>query len=246
MTLIQRISITFVTCFCLALPVAAQKNIRSLQHALARQDQYLWGAASQKSIALTIKTLKVINLPTRPSVQIFLGAPAVPHAKNSLRLVPPRQVYPLLYKLGEHKMFVPRDLVNQTEALYRGMAITDLDELKNTLVNGLEINKSNHEQRIFTAYDPLTAVLYAQPTHRFNVKANLPVLIKIPVRSTLEQYVPEPFETAKAFHKSIPAQAISDVWILLEVNKQADWYKAVLENGEIVLFPAHGQLQDAR
>ena len=238
MNLIQRICITCVVCFGLALPAAAQKNIKSLQRALAQ--------ASTATVPLTVKTLKIVGLPARPSVHIFFDVPPAPRVKNSVRLVPPRQVYPLLYKIEEQKMFVPRDFVNQTQALYRGMAIADIDELKNILVNGLETTKTNYKKKIFTAYDPLTAVLYAQPTHLFNEQANLPVLIKIPLTPALDQYAPQQFETAQAFRQNIPADAISDVWILLEINKKADWYKVTLQDGEIVLFPAHGQLQAVR
>lgn len=239
MNYIQRFGITLATCFCLALPVAAQKNIKSLQRALAQ-------AGTTSTVPLTVKTLKIVNLPARPSVHILLNVPPAPRVKHSIRLLPPRQVSPLLYKPGEHTMFIPRDFVNQTQALYRGMAITGIDELKNILTNGLEVNKSNHKQKIFTAYDPLTAVLYAQPTHRFNANANLPVLIKIPLTPALEQYAPETFPTAQAFRQNIPADAISDVWILLEVNKKTDWYKVSLQDGEIILFPAHGQLQTTK
>ena len=241
MNQIQRISITLAACFCLALPAAAQKNIKFLPRVLARNSQYVRGN-DPYSIPLAVKTLKIVNLPARPSVHILFDTP-LPR-KSSIRLVPTRQVYPLLYKLGEHKIFVPRNFVSQTKSLYRGMSITDTDDLKNILANGLEINKSNFKEGIFTAYNPLTAVLYAQPTHLFNKKADLPVLIKIPITPSLEQYASVQFETARAFRQSIPAKAISDVWILLEVNKKADWYKAVLEDGEIVLFPAHVQLQE--
>lgn len=237
----KHISIALATCLCLALPAAAQKNIKSFRPVLERKIQH-----AQPSNALTqpfaIKTLKIINLPSRPSVHILL--PALPHVKNSVRLVPPEQVYPLLHKFKEQKIFVPRDLVNQTKALYRGMAVTNIDELKNILTNGLELNKSNYRKQIFTAYDPFTAVLYSQPTHLFNAQANLPVLVKIPVTSSLEQYDPEHFATALAFRQSLPADIISDVWVLLEVNKKPDWYKATLKDGEIILSPAGGQLQD--
>lgn len=245
MNRMQRIVITLIICFCLALPAAAQKNIKALQRALTCLDQYAQGTAAQ-TLPLTVKTLKIINLPNRPSVQVLLDTPPVPHTKSSIRLIPPRQVRTLLYQPDERKVFLPRDFVTQTKALYRGMAIEDMDELKNILINGLETNKSNFGEKIFTAYDPLTAVLYAQPTHRFNTKANLPILVKIPLTPDLEQYAPKHFETAEAFQKNIPANAISDVWILLEVNKKANWYKATLENGKIVLFPAHARLQKAR
>lgn len=240
--LIQPLSIALAICFCWALPVAAQKNIKPLQPGLARRVQ---GAQQSAALSrpLAVKTLKIINLPARPSVRILL--PTAPHVKNSVRLLPPRQVYPTLHKLGKRKMFVPRDFVNQTEALYRGMAIASIDELKNILTNGLELKKSNYPKQIFTAYNPLTAVLYSQPTHRFNAEADLPVLVKIPRTPALAKYAPEEFATALAFRKSVPAEAISDVWVLLEVNKQADWYKAFLEEGEVVLLPADGQLQDA-
>ncbi len=236
MNTLPRISITLITCVCLALPAAAQKNPVSLARALAR-------AGAAQEIPFSVKTLKIINLPARPSVRILFDVPPAPRVKHSIRLVAPRQVYPLIYKVGERKMFVPRDFINQTKVLYRGMAITNLDELKDILINGLKTDKTHHEKRIFTARDPVTAVLYAQPTHRFNANANLPVLLKIPLTPSVEQYAQERFETATAFRQDIPAQAISDVWILLEVNKKADWYKATLEDGEIVLFPAHGQLQ---
>lgn len=234
---IQRISITLATCCCLVLPATAQKNLTSLQRALTR-------ASAAQTLPLSVKTLKIINLPARPSVRILFDVPPAPRVKHSVRLVPPRQVYPLIYKVGEHQMFVPRNFVNSTKALYRGMAIANLDELKDILINGLKTTKSNHMKRIFTSHDPDTAILYAQPTHLFNEQANLPVLLKIPLTPAVEQYAQERFPMATAFLQDIPAEAIPDVWILLEVNKKADWYKATLEDGEIVLFPAHGQLQD--
>ena len=237
---LQRISITLAICLCLGLPAAAQKNGRALQRALTQGSQRV-GA----TLPLTVQTLKITNLPARPSVNVWVDVPPAPHITPGVRLVAPRQVRSLLYKSGEHKMFVPQDFVNQTPSLYRGMAIENLDELKNILVNGLETRKTNFKNKIFTAYDPLTAVLYSQPTHRYSVNANLPVLIKIPITSFLEQYPSEKFATAQAFRQNILAGAISDVWVLLEVNQKADWYKVTLENGEIVLFPAHGQLQDA-
>lgn len=236
----KRIGIALVTCFCVILPAAAQKNVK-LSPILARVNQYAQVNTPQ-SIPLTVKTLKIINLPTRPSVHLLFDTP-LPR-KSSVRLVPPRQVYPLLYKLGQRKMFVPRDIVNSTKALYRGMALKNIDELKNILTIGLEIQKSNFTKRIFAACDPLTAILYAQPTHLYDAKADWPVLIKIPITPALKQYAPVQFATTEAFQKTIPASAISDVWVLLEVNQKADWYKAVLANEEILLFPAHGQLQD--
>ncbi len=241
MRLIKHISITLASCLCLALPVAAQKNIKLFRPVLERKIQH---AQPSNTLVrpLVIKTLKIINFSSRPSVHIVL--PAQPRVKNSVRLVPSNQVYPLLHKLKEQKMFVPHDLVNQTKALYRGMTIANIDELKNILTNGLELNKSNYRKQIFTAYDPLTAVLYSQPTHFFHAQADLPVLIKIPFTPSLEQYTFTRFPTALAFHQNLPANAISDVWILLEVNKKPDWYKAILDDGQIVLFPAHGQLQD--
>lgn len=241
MNLIRRISFFLAACCYLALPLYAQKNIKSLPRALAWKNQYAH-ANSAQALPLTIKTLKIVNLPSRPSVHILFDTP-LPH-KSTIRLVPPRQVYPLLYKLGEHKIFIPREFVNATKSLYRGMTLTDIDKLKNILVNGLEINKSNFKEGIFTAYDPLTAILYAQPTHFYDKKADIPVLIKIPITPFLEQCTSIQFETARAFRQNIPASAISDVWILLEVNKKADWYRVILEDGEIVLFPAHGRLQD--
>ncbi|MBQ8032881.1 MAG: hypothetical protein IJ266_02855 [Elusimicrobiaceae bacterium] len=227
------LSLALVICFCLALPAGAQRPLKSLPRAFTQ------AGATQP---FTLKTLKITNLPTRPRVQILLSA--TPHVKNSVRLVPPRQVYPLIYKWRERKIFIPRNFVTQTKALYRGMSLTGIDELKNILVNGLDVNKSNYHKKIFTAYEPLTAVLYAQPTHQLNVQPHLPVLLKIPVTPALEQYAPQAFKTAQAFHNSVPASTISDVWILLEVNQKADWYKAVLEDGEIILFPSHAQLYD--
>ncbi len=229
---LHTLSLALVICFCLALPAGAQRPLKFLPRALTQN------IATQP---LTLKTLQITNLPTRPRVQILLTTPRV---KNSVRLVPPRQVYPLIYKLEKRKMFLPHNFVTQAKALYRGMAIVDMDELKNILVNGLEVNKSHHNKKIFTAYEPATSVLYAQPTHRFDTKANLPILIKIPITLALEQYESIHFETARAFQQNIPASAISDVWVLLEVNQKADWYKAVLEDGEIILFPSHAQLYD--
>ena len=124
------------------------------------------------------------------------------------------------------------------------MFLSNIDDLKNLLVNGLELGKSrDFPDEIYVTSDALFPLVYATPND--DEIAHLPVLIKIPATLSLQRYAPEVFEdqNREVFMRNVPAHFISDIWGFLAVNGKPDWYKVVLENDALVFIPASGQFR---
>ena len=203
--------------------------------------------AVQKALARSAVNLPIVNLPTRPVVQFhFKGLPA-PASLKPVRLLPQTKLFATLFVgtpksgFGDKQVFVPGGLIGPAKALYRGIKLADIEEVKNLLMNGLETRKVRMQSReIFTSFDPVHALLYAIPGS--TDKAMLPVLIKIPFSPMLQEHISSQYPTATAFKWNIPAGLISDVWVLLDINGRPNWCKAVMQEGELVLLPGQGEL----
>ncbi len=120
---------------------------------------------------------------------------------------------------------------------YRGMLLHHTEELKNILINGLELDKTRHAG-IFASSEILTALLYAAndvPTFMA-----LPVLIRIPKTSQLS--TPAMPCGLALFSQDIPANFLTDVMVFLEVGGKPGWYKVTLENGELVFTPVSSRI----
>ena len=214
-------------------------------------------AAVQRALVCAtapVQTLRISNIPGKPAVR-FGGQPL---SACKARLVAPKKVHQLFFPksaVGERfsagKMFVPHGLLGQEKSVYRGMAL-QLPELKNLLTNGLEIHKSLVHRKVYTALEPVIALTYANPAGCYiagrEKKDTFPVLVKIPFVAELGKYAPhlesDIWQGHLILEQDLPAHFISDVWVFLEVNGQPAWYKAVLQEGELVLLPAPGELRE--
>lgn len=188
--------------------------------------------------------LPIVNLPTQPVVQFQLKASLKPEIMQPIRVLPRAQVFDFLFFDSScKKLFLPHSLLSSEKSLYRGMKLADMAALKNLLINGLQSEKVFlHSKEIFTSSDPYRVLLYTAPN--FIVDADLPVLIKMPFTPQLQKQVAWQDYDVAVFKKDIPADMISDIWVLLMVNGTPDWCKAVLKNGELVLIPGFGKFYD--
>lgn len=142
--------------------------------------------------------------------------------------------------------YVPSSFANAKKSLYRGMKISEISELKNILINGLEMNKSHYVGEIFTSPFIPVALNYALPTlwdkWEGEIRVDLPVLVRIPLTDKVwKENAPDQFATQWIFRKDVPADMISDVMVFLEVDGKPAWHKAVLKDGEIALVAVPGE-----
>lgn len=248
----KKFIVFLLICFC-ACPGFAQrgKGVRDWFRALRLQRsvaQTVTQTAASSSSG--IYWAKVANLPGMPLVQVRLPSrPAAPtDGVLSARVLPPSQVYHLINLERTTQLYVPRAFAEQDKALYRalyrGVRLTNLNDLQNILENGMEIKKSRFSA-IYSSYSLGDALGYALPPYEWLVYENigeidleLPVVVKIPVTIRLiEKNTPYDDMGDVIFRQDLWADMISDVMVFLEIDGKADWYKAVLEDKKLLLIP---------
>ena len=117
-------------------------------------------------------------------------------------------------------------------SFYRGMVLPDLQSLKQVLTKGLEWKKTNYN-RIFASRYLAVAL-----DHAYINPGPLPVLIRIPETNRLRfNNIMDGDNWTVTFGRDIPADMLSDVMVFLKINGIPGWYKATLENEELVLTP---------
>lgn len=231
----------------------AQKGTGKALRNLPKVEEQIARVAAQKYVRPTIGVLESITIPNLPgSPMVKFHLPFVANAeKSTASLLPPDDVFPLVFSRGPRamfpkRMFVPQGFLSKEKTFYRGMKLILLEDLVNLFQNGLELGKSvDFPKDIYVTSEGSFAVAYAMPgtghNQLFGVEANLPVLIKIPGTEELRHYAPEVFKYRETFRRNVPARFISDIWVFLKVNDTPGWYKAVVENNELILLSVPGE-----
>ncbi|MBR4356054.1 MAG: hypothetical protein IKP96_05785 [Elusimicrobiaceae bacterium] len=232
--------------------IEAGRSGSSLTEAVTRQT-----AQTLKRTSHTpgVQFARIINLPDGPLVKLggsVDNGPAV-LAARMLRGADSYYILRPCTASGAYtgEVFLPQDILKNEKSFYRGMRLEKIDDLKNLLINGLEIDKTHYRGEIFTSLDASVPLWYATMGNEHR----LIVLIKIPVTESLRSYAPEawPIEDRYAprrsqrgdevfFRRDVPIRFISDVWIFWEVDGKPDWYKVTLENDELVFTRAPSRM----
>ena len=196
-----------------------------------------------KSTLPVFQLVKITNLPGEPMIKLGGAVDNAP-AVLSARMLPGADSYYIIRPSTPNGMytdqiFLPRNILENRESFYRGMRLGKIDDLKNLLINGLEISKSHYYPgKIYASPKPFIPLWHAT----MGMEPILLTLIQIPANPTLciyeENKIDEVF-----FRRDIPVEFISNVWVFLEVNKKPDWYKVVLENNELVFIHAPGEMR---
>ena len=141
-------------------------------------------------------------------------------------------------------LYLPLVLNSEERAFYRGLHLNNLEAVKNILENGIELNEVSEE----TARETGPKIYfsgYPRRVVRFSTKDDdahnwLPTVIRFELPSWYTVYEHKLLGGYKDYivRQNIPARYVMDVMVFLEVNGKPDWYKATLENGELVFTPA--------
>lgn len=188
--------------------------------------------------------IKITNLPGEPTVWVEnLPSATTPSAPVSARVVERNACEQFLFppQAGSSAMYIPPQLQEEENSLYRGLRLDNLDELKNILHKGLQVNKSSYSGEIFTTPVLWIALRYALPIEHFG--DTVPVVIKLNLTPELEKQVSSARVALEhIFYRDIPASALSSVMLFLEVDGVYNWYEARLHNGQLVLTVAPGKI----
>ena len=175
----------------------------------------------------TISQIHVENLPDQP--RVWLNAP-LPEGENRIMTakIPVADSY--VFPKESQRIYLPLVFNTQEQVAYRGMDLSNFEEVKNILQVGLETAKvSPPMPGMFFAGSVYKAALYATVPPREAITTI--VQFKLPADLPVYEWIGNYYTT-----KDIPAEYIQHVMVFLEVEGKGNWYKATLENGELVLI----------
>ena len=208
-------------------------------------------ALAKNGVASSLVPVQITNLPAAISAtQAWVAVPTseIPAAAQALsaRVLPVDELRQAVSNDRKMKLYVPSALISGKYTLYRGLRLQNTDELQNILTHGMEIDKTHHHT-VFVSPNISVALGYMFPHQTARLLGTfeeeaLPVMIKIPVtqqllRENSPQKPQEEFGGRRVFYQDVPAEQISDVFVFLEVNNQLRWYKAVVEQGQLIFIP---------
>lgn len=234
-------------CFCVA-PSYAQRNFwRGLTHFKkpAALETNIKSAVSRTEAALKLPGsphIQITNLPGEPLVKLggtVDNAPAILSARMLSGQEVARSVFPGETLLSA--MYLPTALNTQDDVMFRGLKLYNLKSVKNILAKGMRYKDVSAVYRgevffsgwLFRVTDFATAASAEEQS--------FPVIVKFVV-PTDERTV---YARAHMFsmdyyylEEDIRVSEIQDIMVFLEVDGKPDWYKATLEDGDLVFTPA--------
>ena len=135
------------------------------------------------------------------------------------------------YAEADHALDVHLTQLNQPEHaafLYRGMHLSDLKEIEDIWANGLPVGKTGYNSIYMTSN-------HAVARHYAKLEDGIPVVVmmkKDAVAASLRKgNLSDPYA-----EKDVPASAISDVFMLLDVNGKPAWHRVMWQD-KLVFMP---------
>ena len=163
----------------------------------------------RRACANSLVTASVDNLPGKPTLPTLLGQ---------------NELYRIRMRWGNTFPSPFED--DRSAAFYRGMHLNNFEDVRNMLINGLEI-KASPRGIIYTTRRPSLAVTFAVAPIQ---EGEFPALIRIPVTQELLRTNP-PNETnawyQSTFYQDIPSKML-EIFAFLEIDKQVGWYQITL------------------
>ena len=211
----------------------------------AQVEQRAARQAVQTSVTAGMRLAKIANLPGTPLVQVQFPEGDGPQGTDILpaRVLKPSEVYKAISLTYNSQLCVPAEFATPDGAIYRGLKLNNLAELKNILVHGMEIKKS-HFPEIYASYSLGVALGFSVSPFEWATYENLPdidfelpTVVKIPVTiRLLEKNTPYESNGDVFFRQDIWPDLMSDVMVFLEVDGKPGWYRATLQDKNLVLI----------
>ncbi|MBR4682468.1 MAG: hypothetical protein IKP06_04110 [Elusimicrobiaceae bacterium] len=118
-----------------------------------------------------------------------------------------------------------------TRFLYRGMTLSNLDELEHILLHGLETSKTTCE-----AVYVSTVPWYARSYSKLLDGTKIPVFVAMDEDLVADYLTPKRAFSEYFSETDIPAETIAHVFAFLNISGQPAWYRVVLDD-EMIFIP---------
>ncbi len=124
--------------------------------------------------------------------------------------------------------YVARTKPEGTDFLYRGMHVADLGDIV-PLFNGLQVDKTGYNSIYMTSN-------HAVARHYATVEDGIPVVVSMDRKSVKNSSL-RPANIGDFYvEKDVPAEAIGDIFVLLDVNGTPNWHRAMWQD-KLVFVP---------
>ena len=193
--------------------------------------------------------LQIMNAPSRqPSVK--LGTTMLPFnthvSPNDIvpaKILKEREIAQSIFP-GEtllSAMYIPEALNTEEDVMFRGLRLYTLTSVQNILQNGIQYKKVSpeFERKIY-----FTGWVFRALNFAYSAPVDteiLPTIVKFRVpKDDRNIYARNHIFSVDYYYwaEDVRAEDIQDVMVFLEVDRKLGWYKATLENGQLVLTPA--------
>ena len=244
----KKLLIALLICCCVS-PLYAQRGRRFFSWKKPATFSRVQAALSrnrEKITPVNVSHIQITNLPKQPIVK--LGAP-LPRANDtkmpamlSARMLSGREgrrrVFPGETLLSA--MYLPTVLNTQENVMFRGLRLYDLKSVKNILVKGMRYKdvSAAHAGKVFFSGWLFRVADFA--TSALSDEQALPVIVKFAIPSDERTIYAKGHMFSMDYYywrEDIRVSDIQDVMVFLEVDGKPDWYKATLEDGELVFTP---------
>ena len=217
--------------------VERAKKTLHIQEKIPFLKRLIW---RKKTVQLPVSgpRIQITNLPGEPTVKLGRATDDMP-AMLSARLLTGEEnfhlIFPDMPRYSVH--YLPSSLNTEEEVGYRGLKLYNLESVKNILENGLEWKRGGYNGKIFFTGNLNRVTDFVTEHTDRNL---LPTIVKF----NLPEDRRFMYTRVSLFNvdyylwlENIWSYYIQDVMVFLEVNGKPGWYKATLENGELVFTP---------
>ncbi|MBR4356049.1 MAG: hypothetical protein IKP96_05760 [Elusimicrobiaceae bacterium] len=173
-----------------------------------------------------------LNMPKSGTTQPVLAFP-----KNSPRLPRELKAAGALAPSPESMSEVNADLSlyfllrGKHRSMYRGMGLSNLEEVRDILLDGLKVEKTNYPDIYMTQF-PTLALEFA--THYNPDKISVIVIISA---EAIFPFIEPVASDEYTCNRDVTTDMIDEVLVFLNINGKEAWHRAVLQDDHLVFLP---------
>ncbi len=236
---------------------AAKAGAKAWRDATAATEAALRRQVAGQTVGVSkAMAVQITNLPGQPLVKLGTALSSLNGQDNVPSVLPARMMsgtenHTVLFPKPRlfSPMYIPIALNTTQEVAYRGVTLYNLQSLQNILENGLEYDRVSPvmDNKIYFSGHIYRAAKFA--TQSDSPYGELPVLIKFALPESRNDIYAHNYLYGLDYYffvHNIGADYLLDVMVLLEVNGVPGWYKATLEEGNLVFTPTPSRIFDEK
>ena len=230
--------------FCQGGLVKASRLAKSadVTRALMEQQRRMIGRHMRLQTELAQRQLVPLNIPNMPTKEPLLFAPPPSLGTDPLQAVSGQLVaaYNDAYATQNHDLdyfLIRQNKENNSEEglLYRGMRLSNLEEVRHILLHGLETSKTNYRV-VYMSAAPFYARRFTE-TPPGSKEPIIPTLVVLEGETAVD-CIETDLGIGECYSDTdIPSEAIVHVFVFLNINQEPAWYRVVEWKEGMIFLP---------